>query len=250
MAEIQHLDKAPILEGLIDLRVELPENFDVRSLSAIYEEIKDMYPVSGEQRLFKGEIQINSDEEHVHQVTSGELNGFIYRTADETQIVQFRLDGFTFSRLEPYTSWEEAYPEAMRLWHLYRETTAPRFITRLAVRFINHLTIPTPFKSFSDYLIAAPRGPENVSLSVSSFLTRLTINEANGEVFTDITQALASESDETKAVIYLDIDVHRDVDNLDPNRTDEIDETLLRLREIKNKTFFGSITERMVDLLK
>ncbi len=38
------LKKAPITEALIDIRVKLPTDFDVKNISSIYDSIKNKYP--------------------------------------------------------------------------------------------------------------------------------------------------------------------------------------------------------------
>ena len=78
------------------------------------------------------------------------------------------MDGFTFSRLKPYETWENLRDEAYRLWQKYREITSPEII-RVALRYINKLEFPLPIKNFSDYLTAAPIVPAELPQGVSSF---------------------------------------------------------------------------------
>src|SRR5258708_20692263 len=59
-------------------------------------------------------------------------------------VAQFRIDGFTFSKLEPYTTWEEVFAEASRLWQLYVAKAQPPEGIRVAGRDINRLRVPVP----------------------------------------------------------------------------------------------------------
>ena len=45
-------------------------------------------------------------------------------------LVDFRADGFTYNRLQPYTSWDAVLPEALGLWELFVQTVVPVSITR------------------------------------------------------------------------------------------------------------------------
>jgi uncharacterized protein (TIGR04255 family) len=81
------------------------------------------------------------------------FQGYFWKTSDEKTIVQFRVDGFTFNRLRPYTSWTELFPQALDLWHLYSRVSRPEVITRLAVRYINRIPLPAGVTDFSDLFV-------------------------------------------------------------------------------------------------
>jgi uncharacterized protein (TIGR04255 family) len=42
--------------------------------------------------------------------------GYAFTSQAGVEIVQVRIDGFTFSRLHPYTSWDSFSAEARQLW--------------------------------------------------------------------------------------------------------------------------------------
>ncbi len=251
MAEPQNLSNAPIIEALIDFRVDLPEAIDVSVLAKAHEQIKDEYPHVQTQRTFKGQVNFaDNDFQGVQQVGDPATTGYFYKTADQTRLVQFRLDGFTFNQLKPYSTWEEVFPEALRLWQIYCSLCSPKAINRLATRYINQIAIPTPFDSFRDFLTVAPQVPPNTSPNIAGFLNQVTVQEDGSDIFTTITQTLAPESNEEHAVVLLDIDVFKNFDALRPENEEVVTETFSNLREIKNRTFFSSITERAVGLFQ
>ena len=157
------------------------------------------------------------------------------------------MDGFTFSRLTLYETWELFRDEAYRLWEKYKEITAP-VITRVALRYINKMEIPLPIKDFSDYLTAAPNVPEGLPQGVSSFLTRVVIHEPSIDAAAIITQALDQIVNLNVFPIILDIDVFK-------QRSEGINEEdawdiLEKLRHFKNEIFFKSITEKAKELFQ
>ena len=79
-----------------------------------------------------------------------------YRYKTETEIAQFRVDGFTFSKIAPYTTWGEVSSEALRLWKVYVEVAKPRQVSRVAVRYINRMRLPN-VKDLGEYLEAPPQ---------------------------------------------------------------------------------------------
>ena len=115
------LTNAPITEALIDIRVKLPSDFDVKNISAIYESIKDQYPEK--QERIKSEVKIEPKAEEKVKASKLIIDGYRYVSSDKKQIMQARLDGFTVSRLHPYIKWEELRDEALRLWQLYKDIT-------------------------------------------------------------------------------------------------------------------------------
>lgn len=239
------LKKAPITEALIDIRVKLPSDFDVKNLSSIYESIKDQYPEK--QERVKSKVKFEPQAEEQVKASIFVIDGYRYVSSDKKQIMQARRDGFTFSRLHPYIKWEELRDEAYRLWLLYKDITSPEFITRVAVRYINNLNIPMPIKDFDDYLTAPPTVPEGLPQGVSSFLTRTVIHEPSFGANAIITQVLEQLGTDVAPVI-LDIDVFK----LESKGIVEKDawEIIEKLRHFKNKVFFSSITDNLKEMYK
>lgn len=245
MTDYPTLKNAPITEALIDIRVKLPSEFEAEKLDAIYDSIKDKYPIKQEQKI--SEVKLEPKAEELVKSSGAIINGYRYISSDKKQILQTRLDGFTFSRLYPYIKWSDLRDEAFRLWELYKNIASPESITRVAVRYINNLNIPLPIRDFGDYLSAPPIVPDELPQGVSSFLTRVVIPEPSIGANAIITQALEQIVSDT-APIILDIDVFK----LQPNGIEDKDawETLGKLRNLKNKIFFNSITDSLKETYK
>ena len=243
LEEYPNLKKAPITEALIDIRVKLPSEFDVKGIDSIYQSIKEEYPEKQEQRIYEGRFEPKAEEPV--KPLSDKINGYRYISSDKKRIFQARMDGFTFSWLHPYIEWEELRNEAHRLWQLYKNTASPESITRVALRYINNLNIPMPIRDFGDYLTAPPTVPEELSQGVSSFLTRVVIHESSIGANAIITQALEQIVTDT-APIILDIDVFK----LQPKGIEEKDawEIIEELRHFKNRIFFKSITKDLKEM--
>ena len=95
---------APITEALIDFQVELPIGTTVTDLEAVFDRIKEQYPTKKKRFFFEGQLTIGEEPEASAKQTD---KGFAFYSTDGLQIIQARLDGFTFSRLRPYGSWQE-----------------------------------------------------------------------------------------------------------------------------------------------
>jgi len=234
------LKDPPITEALVDIKVKLPETIHSRKIDSIHESIKENYPQKQEQR--KSEFRFEPQADEQVKVSENRIYGYRYIASDQRQILQARLDGFTFSRLTPYITWTKLRDEAHRLWFIYRNITSPELITRVALRYINNLSIPMPIKDFGEFLTAPPIIPDALPQGISSFLTRVVIHKPEIGATAIITHVLEPKVSD-KAAIILDIDVFKH----NPDGIDEqnIWEVLEELRHFKNRIFFESITNTL-----
>ncbi|NOQ80512.1 MAG: TIGR04255 family protein [Gammaproteobacteria bacterium] len=245
MAEKRFLSKAPIKEALIDIQVVLSNDVTIDNLDKLADEIKNEYPKK--EDLARGNFNIHVDESQKIS-TSAEHNriGIRLTSSDGLQIVQFRLNGFTFSRLEPYESWNQMEQEAKRLCNIYFDVVKPIEINRVATRFINVMRIPmVGFVDFDTVLTAAPQIPEKLPQGLSSFLTRVVIPYVDIKAAAIVTQAFEAKDGQT-VPITLDIDVFS-VQRFSPKEAEHWD-VLNKLKEIKNDIFFESITDKTLEL--
>ena len=238
------LAKAPITEALIDIRIRVRDDLKIDQLYSIYESISKEYPNKKERSLWEGRVEFKKGEIPVS--TDAEMvNGYVFISADEKQVFQARLDGFTFNRLKPYETWDCFRDEARRLWEKYSEVTSPE-ITRVALRYINKVELPLPITDFSEYLTAAPIVPAGLPQGVTSFLSRVVIHEPEISAAGIITQALEQMVDPDIIPVILDIDVFKQ--KSEGMSEEEAWQILERLRNFKNKIFFKSITEKAREL--
>jgi len=232
----------------VDIRVKLPADVDVAKLRSLRDLIATEYPHEQERRVFGTQFEFKPAETEIKQTPlAGKIEGHLYTSVNKTRVVQFRLDGFSFSRLKPYESWARLREEAQRLWHLYAGATSPEMVTRVGLGYINRLEVPLPILELSEYLTAPPTVPLTLPQSMIAFLSRVAIEELSLEALAIITQAADSlRPGSTVAPIVLDINVTKDVQfSVD---SAAVWETLDQLRGFKNQIFFDSVTEKTLEL--
>ncbi len=238
---------APITEALIDIRAELPATVALSDLEKLHAHIQDNYPQKRSRTMWEGALRLEGGKDPV-TATRHQVDGYFFTSSDGKQVVQFRLDGFSFSRLHPYSEWNEVYSEAKRLWDIYRANAKPALVKRLATRYINSIEIP--FKKFDsdDYFTAGPKIPQGLPQLLSHFFTRLVIPFPDQGATAIVIQTPSEKPDPINSTVILDIDVFAEV-----NLTSEdakIDEIFAILRKVKNEVFFNSITERTKELFR
>jgi len=247
MAKGRHLNNAPIVEAIIDFRVKLPSGYNVTEFSSLKETLSKSYPQMDESWAFEGGIMVKNKQ--IEQIVKDKgLRGYFFKSSDGKNVAQFREDGFTLSRLKPYSNWETVLAEAKKLWALYLRTAPPELVTRLATRYINRMDIPLPINDFGQYLTAPPIIPESLPQDVSRYLTRVTIRDPDFEIKANIIQALEKSSKPGYVAIILDIDVYKQMETgFSENQIWPIFENL---RNLKNRIFFDSITEETARLFE
>ena len=185
--------KAPITEALIDIRAQLPESVSLIDLEKLHSHIKGEYPDKKPRNLWEGKVELKQ-EGAPHTETRVQKLGYLFTRADRTQVVQFRLDGFTFNRLRPYTRWEDVCPQARKLWDLYKAGVKPVEVTRIAVRYINSIEIPSKDFDFDDYFTATPKVPDGLPQILDHFFMRTQIPFAEEDAKAVVIQTLSNLS--------------------------------------------------------
>jgi uncharacterized protein (TIGR04255 family) len=241
MANPRPLRRAPITEALVDLRAVPTVAIEgERSLDQLKASLEGRYPRYSERRSFEAEVQFRRGQPALSKGTDKGFHGHFFESPDGREIAQFRVDGFTYNRLVPYTDWETVTTEALRLWDLYVEVARPLAVSRVAVRYINRLRIP-PQTDLPTMLTRVPRAPEGAPANLEGYLTRVeTLDPATGRrVIT--TQALTPAMPPEGRAVIIDIDAFK-MGEFGVSSS-AIRPILDGLRQLKNAVFFGSITE-------
>jgi uncharacterized protein (TIGR04255 family) len=243
-----HYSNAPITEALIDLRITRAQDFSVDDLGKIGEAIADSYPSQEPIYLHSGQLSLRQPDDPMQIETTHQHGGFRLTSQNKQQILQVRIDGFTFSTLAPYDRWETFRDEARSMWNLYRSVTKPEGVTRAAVRYINHLDIAsfTPDSSnvaLENYLNVYPQYPD--SWLPSNFFMQLQVWQEDLECWLVVNEAPTLSSGQEAASLQLDFDMFREQFE-EPWRADDdaaVWDFLEQLHIRKNEIFEASITE-------
>lgn len=238
-----NLTKAPIVEGLIDIRVEPSANLTFAGLKAACDELAAEFPSRQDLHMFVAQLNFAPKPNATTLTTGDTPGGIILRSTDQKWVVQFRLDGFTVSRLQPYGTWGELKDKASELWARYSEVAKPARITRIASRFVNRIPLPVgePFdKTFLTNFVIGPTLPQ----AVAGYLLRVVIPFEEYDSVAIVTQSLGGNN----AECILDLDAFSDL----PHGIAESDmwRQFDSLREVKNRLFFGSFTEAALERFK
>ena len=174
--------------------------------------------------------------------------GYLFKSGDERQVFQGRLDGFTMSRLAPYECWETFRDEARRLWNVYRGAVSPQRVVRVAVRYTNRIDIPLPLRDFKDYLRTVPEVSTDLPQGLAGYFMRLDIPMEDIKSRCLLNEAIIEPAAPNVVSVVVDIDVLR-TEAL-PTEEDEIWRFIEELRVKKNSVFEACITDKARELFQ
>src|SRR5574341_349425 len=103
----RNLRNAPIIEAIFDFRVKARVGFRPEEFSELRSHLGNRFPSVEERRGLQAAFAMIPGQGQPPVVQAMGLHGYFFKTSDGKTIAQFRVDGFTFNRLRPYTSWEE-----------------------------------------------------------------------------------------------------------------------------------------------
>lgn len=240
MSEKKHFPHAPIKEALINIQTAFPNKITAERLNSKYAQIAQQY---SQPKIIQQDevVGLFSEDGLPSKTTVGHtVAGYRYRSKDGRHVVQFRTDGFTFSRLEPYDTWEQMKAEAAKLWDVYVEAVSPSLVTRIGARYVNVLKLPLAAK-LEDYLETPPKIPDGLNQELGGFFARINISEPEIKAQGFLIQATEGVSG-NHLPVFLDIDVF--MIKQFALGTDDFWPCFEQLRALKNKVFLKSITEK------
>jgi uncharacterized protein (TIGR04255 family) len=244
------LPHAPIVEAVLDVDCDMSPAFDLAALEkASREAFRDQYPKFRTQ--FLEEHRIEQKAAQPTQVSAQrKLQAFQFLQEDEKQLVQIRMQGFSFNRLAPYTSLDDYLPEIERTWRLFVSIALPVQIRVVRLRYINRILLPLTNGrvELEDYLKVGPKLPDEDHLRLAGFLNQYAAVEIDtGHQVNIVLTSQPPESD--RVPIIFDISV-ASVETAEPEDWAWLLAKTQSLRHLKNRIFRNSLTELCLNLFQ
>lgn len=248
----EHFPKAPAIEAVLDIRARATVDFTEQRLREAAQQGLPTYEFLDSQREIKHEVRFSTSQGEEIQQGLQDLGwkGMRFRSVDRRHIVNVHRDGMIFSRLSPYQDWGRFKEEGLRLWDFSTNLTKPETISRIGVRFINQIILPQGEVNFESYMTSPPSPPENMPMPFLGFMHQGIFQVPESPYAIMITKTIQSPSPTTnnRFAVILDIDVFTNLPR--PTATAGLEACLKDMRWLKNKVFFGSITEKAKELFR
>ena len=244
------LGAPPIVEAVVDIDCDVPAPADIDALAAAAAAaLVDGYPTA--RRRLLSEHQLSAVPGQPVAVTSRQgLQALQYASLDEKQIVQFRLNGFSFNRLAPYSSFDDYLPEIERTWRLFVDISRPVLCRVIRLRFINRIALPLTDGrvEIDDYLKLAPRLADEKRLTFVGFFNQHSVEEtATGNQANIVFATQPVEQD--RLPLIFDIEAFK-VGDCEPSDWNTISGRIASLRALKNLVFRNSLSDTCLNLFQ
>ncbi|RPH43552.1 MAG: TIGR04255 family protein [Burkholderiales bacterium] len=247
MAVLRPLSRPPIREAIVEVKCEPVE---LRRVDALRERLERDFPTAQPFRLASLALHLPDERRGAEpDAAGGRATGWRCESADSSEVALIRQDGLSFGRLASYPGWDVFTDRFLSIWGTFVDIAQPVEVRRISVRYVNDLRLPIGDQfHFERFLTTAPRPPAGLAPEIADFLTQMTLPGGADGLRVAVTQASdAASRSTTELPVTLDIDVTWDrpmpVDERLPAR---LSDALGTLRDLKNRVFFGLVTEELV----
>ena len=237
-----HLSKAPIVEAVLDIRVVPSVAWNESTLQTELKQRLPDFPKHETMRSAKFQLPAGTAAPAVEDFG---CTGFKLHSSDNPHIVQFNKGSFVFSRLKPYADWEQFSRSALRLWAVYCELLKPSEIRRIGLRFINRVAIQQPTIELADYYKYPPASIKELNWPSGGFLHHDVMQIPETAYSVNVIKTIQNVPGEIG--LLLDIDVF--TQNHFTYNELRIIECVEEMRWVKNKIFFSSLTDKLIQEL-
>lgn len=245
-----HLVRAPIVEAVLDIECDFAPGFDLLKLEEPGKQaFQGAYPKLSRQLIQEFKFAAKPDGPP-ESSTRQAVQAFRFLHDDEKQLVQVRRTGYSFNRLAPYSSFDDYLPEIRRTWDIYRGFAEPVQVLALQLRYINriHLPLSGARVELDDYFKNGPKLPEDDGFAFVGFLNQhVAVEENTGYVMTTVLTAQQQQGD--KLPVIFDNAVRADV-KAEPEDWEGMRVVLLALRDLKNRVFKATLTDKCLSLFQ
>ena len=245
-----NLSNSPVVEAVLDIECDLPPGLQISALEEhALDVFRDSYPKLRTQLLQQHQIAMKPGELPALSVKHG-VQALQFLRDDERQLVQVRVQGFSFNRLAPYTSLDECLPEIKRTWDLYVDLVKPVQVRQIRLRYINRILLPMTEGriDLDHYFTVAPHLPDEERLALVGFLNQhVAVETATGNQVSTVLTAQPPENN-WLPVIFDNSAVNSEA--CEPDNWPRISQRIQALRGLKNHVFMRTLTKSCLALFQ
>jgi uncharacterized protein (TIGR04255 family) len=242
MAEIRHLNNAPVIEAILGFQADVSGNWVPER---IREQLPERFPEFTqiqEQRRIESPVSVAPGREPEATTRLSPVDRFLVHRDDRTEAIQVKRDGFAFSQLQPYPGWDSFAEQALQQWAVFQDWMEVEEPFKLFTRFINRVRYPQGGFQLKTYFISPPESPPSTHWKFSHFREHHVYEpEDPGLQIESIFSSGGPVPGEESLEFSLDLIIS-------PLRSlaesgESVDSLLPRLRDLKNRAFFAKFSE-------
>jgi uncharacterized protein (TIGR04255 family) len=231
--EFPALGNAPVVEAVVEWRAEPSVTMKSAELRPILEQL---FPGCAIQPLRHVHATIAEGESGVQLAEATEQTGFRIVSEDGRIVGQIRSNCVAVSRLEPYAGWDEFLPRAKPFVQVFLEHFKPTHFSRLGVRSISRITVPTG-EVVRDVTKGTATPWKDFGMESTSFFHQDTVRWPGTAYGVRLVRAMDPGEPGEVGILLLDIDISL----VEAVELVDADRRIAEMRFLKNRVFFSTV---------
>ncbi len=244
---------APIREAVLDIRVQPRAGLTQADLERVTTELKADYSQVQGVRQMMVEVGLIDPNTSTTKTLAGDV-GFLAHSSildsAGTSSSVYKIDptGLSFSKLKPYRDWRDLKADAKKVWDIYEQIAQPTAITRLGLRYVNRIDIPTTDGKIdvADWFRTTLDVPDDFGGPLNHFFFQMQVPIAELGAECVINSGPVPPARTGIVAVMFDIDVFKDWTTVP--LSEDMWSYFDRLRKWKNHFFEKSLTDRTKEL--
>ena len=163
--------KPPIEQVVCEFKFDLSRDWDLTIPGILYEQIKKEFPIKKQTHSLELNVSPGSAGIGLVQEFKGAVSSMQFLSADSTEMVQVGADLISVHAISSYKNWDFFSARIREISTIYEEITAPKGITRVGLRYVNVVRIPSDTFELTDYFNYYPHLPQTIDQRHGPFLT-------------------------------------------------------------------------------
>ena len=193
----------PIVEALCEFQFA-ERDWDMTVPGLMYQEVRQQFPRKRQVQGIEWEVQAESSQ--ISQRVASAAPRMQFLRNDERALIQVGPGLLSINHLQPYPHWGVFQQMIFDTLAAYRRVAQPVSLTRVGLRYINHIELPDNHKAISDYLLVGPKLPPGVHDEITSLLLRVELSQPDDNGVLMLTLASAPTREDGRRSIVLDLD--------------------------------------------
>ncbi len=197
---------APIQEALVEFRFKPGQEWDPTFAGKLHTHASIESAYTGKPRLQKVmEAQIKAGPEEPPSFAVREGTGRTQLLSDDgSRLLSLGSDVLSVHELAPYSGWDNFRPRIEAALRAYDDVASPHGVTRIGVRYVNSISIPTSAMQLDHYFTCSPPHADGFPETMSGFMNRVEYVEEGGVKFLLTFASIEAPSDSSGFLLDLD----------------------------------------------
>jgi uncharacterized protein (TIGR04255 family) len=238
--------KSPLVEAICEFKFHSDVSWDWTIPGLMFGEIKEEFPKKSEVKRLG--VEFKPFEKGFDSRMSQGIERLRFSSTDEKKLIQIGENILAVNQLKPYINWNDFKEKILYALNCYQSIATPTGMTRLGLRYINHITTIPGSPKIEDYFYYYPKFPNPDQVIIGELFLRSTLPMPNQEEldgYLNLILAIKYRKTSEAPIFILDLDMIYDWEEETPLNVDEAEEYIERAHDYVIDAFESCITEKL-----